>query len=145
VEWVGDAPASFNLNHNADGFWGGINDAQNGDTYVLRIVITVASTLPGVNITYMPYIGIGNQHTVDSSPSPVSGSSLPHTAGPGSWTWTADGDYLWNWNETTSRVVHLNGHVSGDANFVHANFDSAQEYSTDDDIVGNDSLDGYLQ
>jgi len=120
---------------------GGINGVQNGDTYVLRITTTVPLPWRAVDVTYMPYIGIGNQHMVANSGTPVSGSTLPYTAGPGSWTWTADGDYLWNWEEVATKIVHLNSYVSG-GNVVKANFSTSQQYWTDADAVANEELQG---
>jgi len=111
VEWEGDPPDS-DLDSSGSDFWGGINNPAVG-TYTLLITTQVASTLPGVDITYMPYLQIGNQQNVANSSEPVSGSSLAHTvADDSTWTWTAVGTYLWNWNEARTKAVHLNGYVN---------------------------------
>ncbi len=143
VQWE-TAPPSGSLDFNENGFWGGISDAESGVTYTLIITTKVASTLAGVDVTYMPDIDLSNQHTVANSTEPESASSLVRATAGGTWTWAASGTYLWNWQETTSRAVHLNGHISGDANSVWAHFDTAKQYNTDGNSVSNTDLDGFL-
>jgi hypothetical protein len=145
VEWVGDPPASSDLDFNENGFWGGINNGEADVTYTLAITTEVTSTLDGVNVTYVPDIDVRNQQADDSSTDPESASTFERVLTDGTFTWALEGTYLWEWNETESRAVHLNGHVTGDGNFVWADFDTAQQYNTDGDSVANATLDGHLQ
>jgi hypothetical protein len=77
-----------------------------GTTYTYTITIEVMPKKP--NIEFIPDVSINClDYTVFST---ETGSSVCYHAGEpkdgiGTWTWMADGSYVWHWGETLNRVV----------------------------------------
>lgn len=72
------------------------------------VTVTVRVTPKVLRLQYMPYVLIGSEETVASGT--TSGSTLSKPVGDpedgvGTWTWHADGDYEWNWEECLSKRV----------------------------------------
>ena len=91
-----------------DGRWLDIwpTDLQLGTTWTVTVKIEVTPKVP--NVEFMPSVNI---HCLDEVTSGTDmGSSISHLAGEpeeklGTWTWKADGSYVWNWGETICRMV----------------------------------------
>ena len=75
-------------------------------TWTINVAIQVTPKVP--QVTFMPYIVIEREETVASGSS--SGSFISHPVGDpvdnvGTWTWSAQSTYEWNWEERLSKRV----------------------------------------
>lgn len=72
------------------------------------VTATVRVTPKVLGLQYMPYVLIGSEETVASGT--TSGSTISKPVGDpedgvGTWTWRADGDYEWYWEERLAKRV----------------------------------------
>jgi hypothetical protein len=81
-------------------------DLELNTTWTIDVTIQVTPKEP--EVTFLPYVLIGQQGMVASGSD--SGNSLSHPVGDpsdgvGDWTWRADGLYEWEWGESLSKQV----------------------------------------
>lgn len=82
-------------------------------TWSFTVTIEVTPKVPKVE--FMPHVNIKSVDFLASGT--TSGSSVSYPAGDpddevGTWTWTADGSYEWNWEETLARCVNWQGYTN---------------------------------
>jgi hypothetical protein len=75
-------------------------------SYTYEVIIEVTPNFP--EIEFMPNVSIGRGEEIASG---TESSSFPYTITElGTWTWSADGSYAWQWWESIYRVVHFEGY-----------------------------------
>jgi len=84
-----------------------IQNPEVGTPYTYYVTIEV---IPKVaEVEFMPTIHIGWSENIASGT--ATGSSLAHSvADLGTWTWSAEGSYSWQWWENLIRSVHFDGY-----------------------------------
>jgi len=114
-----------------------------GTPYTYYVTIEVTPKAPKVK--FMPRVTIDWGEKIASGT--VSGSSVsPSAGGPaseaGTWTWSATGDYTWDWNESLFRGVTFPEYRYELGNKVHAYFDTSWVYGVPGDTFSNDEVTG---
>lgn len=74
----------------------------------LTVTVTLQVTPKVPCIVYTPYTAINTHYSSVAESDVATGSSVSFTNEVGTWTWTADGDYVWHWfgSNTTNVEVH---------------------------------------
>lgn len=68
----------------------------------LTITVTIQVTPKVPEVSYKPHIHVAPCYPVNLDSSTVEGSSFSYTNGAGTWTVSADGNYVWTWRFPTS-------------------------------------------
>jgi len=63
----------------------------------LTVTVTLRVTPKVPCVIYTPYTAINPHHSSAAESGVTTGSSVSFTDEVGTWTWTADGDYVWHW------------------------------------------------
>jgi hypothetical protein len=91
-----------------------IENPAPGTTYTYQVIIQVTPLVPQVE--FMPDVGVAWWETLVASGT-ATGSSFSRTVPElGTWTWSAAGDYSWQWGEGLSRSVGFMGYCNVEPN-----------------------------
>ena len=111
-------------------------------TWTINVAIQVTPKVP--QVTFMPYVVIEREETVASGSS--SGSFISHPVGDpvdnvGTWTWSAQSTYEWNWEERLSKRVIWVHNPKGTGEVNEGVISTLEEGGNRIDVSFSDELD----
>jgi len=118
--------------------------------WTATVTIQVTPKVPEVE--YMPYVGIGWGETFASGTASGNSLSLPVTD-MGTWTWSAEGSYEWDWTDELIKQVSWRPYSRGigedstpaalvEGNQVRLNFTNTYTYPVYEDSFTNEEVTG---
>ena len=116
------------------------------------ITVTIQVTPKVAEVEYMPYVGIGWRETFASGTASGNSVSLRVTD-MGTWTWSTEGSYEWDWTDELFRQVSWNPYSTGigedstpavpvEGNKVRLNFINTYTYPAYEDSFTNEEVTG---
>ena len=120
------------------------------------ITVTIQVTPKASKVIFMPHVLIYRDEAGASGN--TSGSFISRPVGDpvdeaGTWTWSAEGSYEWNWREALSRRVSWPSYSVGEdstavaleeGNHVHVDFFTSYEYEVPGDTLTNGEVTGKM-
>ena len=125
---------------NNSGFlWIHKEDLVVGKAYTFTVNIQVIPNFPEVG--YMPTVTVST--SINEAQGTIIGNSLSRTIPDfGTWTWTAEGTYLMDWYQVTSRRIFFDGFINANPLPIQNTTDFTEsvplpsEVSTDPEVIG---------
>jgi hypothetical protein len=145
---VENATPGAELKKDGSQFYLAIQNPSIGTPYTYEVKTDVVLK-PGVEaVQFMPQVGVSAQETIDQGT--VSNSPITRPSRWGEWTWSSDGDNIWNWLELQGKNVTFPLIYKASKNIGVILFDEESVYSvdgkdfTDQTVTGSKSWSAFL-